>query len=493
MRRRSSRAGRGGSSLLALLVLLPRLGCAQAAAAGAQSGTPATDSGPAPYLFALSPLSDGGLAEADRTFLTKLPALIIAELGGLPPRYEDEAYRREVERRAELSARFDKGGELYGKLGEAALARLDPRIAGYSRSSRVESADGAVTAASQALDELLSGAAEETPAPSLPGPAPERQVKLWDGKGRLFDAGQDSPLRAARKQGLDLLVTGSARPLASYLEVRLEGWDSKLGRRVFSWTGYAAPEDPGPLAKDFAGRLETWLAGGTLARVDLSVRPASARLLVDGKALDSAELRLFSPTTRAVGIAAWAPGYREEDRTLLLVPGESRGLVLDLSPQSYGEASLALSPPEARLQVGGREAKGGEPLELGGARDIFIASSPGYESAMAVLPPSGKPSLSLSLRPSDGLGPGKRAELAKDQFYLGLGLLAIGVPLASLAQGYQGMYLEANYRQQLAGASPSFTDQENWATAGYWAAVAGTAGAAVYTITKLIALLGSLD
>jgi len=453
--------------------------------ASATSTTGSSDQ-PKPYVFALTVLDDGGLAPADRPFLSKLPTLVLDDLDALPPRYEDEAYRSAVEKRATVAALFDKGDDLYKKLDAAATARLDPSLSGYDRFARISSADGAVAKADDALSDLVadSGSPSATTQPwSLP-----RDISAWNGKGLLFDPGTDTPFRAGRKQSVDLVVTGTASPVGSYVRVSLEGYDVDLGKKVFSWTGFASPDDPEPLATEFAGKLSAWLAAEPMARFDLSVKPASARVIVDGKPIDSSEVVLFSPEERAVTIAAWAPGSKEEDRDILLVPGQDKGLVLDLAPQSYGKARISLEPSGADLLLGGVEADPSHPFDLEGIQDIAIASAPKYETKMAVLPASGDSAISIALRPSDGLGPGKRTDKAKDHFYVALGLVAIGVPLASIAQGYQNMYYDANYLQGFV-----FDTEYSVAETAYWTAVVLTAGAAVYTITQLVAMLGGMN
>ena len=474
-----------------LLLGLLALGCgtlwAQASPGAATQGD--TGKGGAkdsqPYVFALTALEDGGISPADAPFLSKLPALILGDLGALPPRYEDQAYRDELAERRALSDRFDKGNDLFKKLGDAASARLDPTLSGYARSQRLDTADDAVSKARDALSGIDAakegGTAEEAP-------APPREVRAWDGKGLLLDLDGDSPSRAGRKQSINLVVSGRAVARGTYLEVRLWGTDVDLSKRVFEWDGFCAPDDPGPLAEDFAGKLSSFLADAPLARFDLAVKPSDSRILVDGKALDSSELRLYSPDARTVALSAWAPGYAQSQRTLELQPGENRGLVLDLSPLSYGEAKIALDPPDASLLVGGRAVDPSQPAKLEGIRDIAIASAKGYENKMSVLPAGGSAELSIKLRPAIGPGPEARADKAKDDFYVALGFLAIGVPVSSLLQGYQGMYLEAQYRQ-----GTGFVNEKNIATAAYWSAVAATAGAAVYAVFKLIALLGSID
>lgn len=457
-------------------------GATSSAPAGAAVGQPDGSSGVPAYVFAITALSDGGIGDGNLPFLTKLPALLLDALKPLPPRYEDASYREEAARQKVLATRFDKGKALYAKLSDAAALSLDPGLDTAARDAKRNTASLGID---QARDDLLSlDKAESTEQPAPSGP---RTVQAWDGKGKLFDLGGDTPLRAGRRQSVDLVVTGSAKFVGNYLDVSLEGYDVALGRRVFSWEDYAAPDDPTPVAVEFAGRLRQWLASSPVARFDLSVNPRSARLVIDGSPVDSSDTTLFSPDQRRLSVVAWAPGYGQEKREIELDPGSDGGLRLDLKPQAYGKAEISGSPPNATILAGGREVDSTQPLPLGGIRDIGIALAPDYETKMFVLPASGSVELSYSLHPSDKLGPGKRADRAKDEFYVGLGLVAIGIPAMRLAQGYQNMYLEANFRQGF-----GFVSEWNVANLSYWAAAAGTTAAAAFAVVKLITLLGSL-
>lgn len=481
------------ASLLAGLLCAGLAGQTTPAASTSTSGSTSAAQ-PKPYVFAITALANGGVPAGDLPFLTKLPRLILGQLQVLSPRYEDKNYRAELAKRNLLAARFDKGNDLYKKLGDAGSLQLDPTLSAWDRPTRLKAASDAVAKANDALsgvDEAFSQASQDQGLP--PAFLPPRIVQAWDGKGLLFDLGKDNAVRAGRKQSVDLVITGSANPLGSYLEVRLEGWDSAIGKKVFAWDEFASADDPEPLAKVFARRIGDWLSSTPIARFDLAVNPASSRILVDGKPVDASNLVLFSPENRAISIAAWAPGFKEDDRDILLVTGEDRGLTLDLHPQSYGRATLRLDPPSATILVGGLEADPAKPIDLGGLRDILIASAPDYETKMQVLPAQGSSMIDVRLRPSDGLGPGKRTDKAKDDFYLALGLAAIGFPLVSIAQGYQTIYAEADLRQGYYGVNQSFTTGESISTAAYWTAVAGTAAAVTWTVTKLVALLGGMS
>ncbi len=450
------------------------------------------------YVFALAALGDGGLAAGDRPFLSRLPALILEDLDVLPPRVEDAAYLRELAERRALAERFDLGGDLLAKMDGAAAARLGASLTG--KNDGVATADAALDKAASALSPKESarlgsggseGAGGGTLAPEPEGLAPLSRsliVKAWDGKGKLFDPGTDTALRAGRKQSIDLVVTGTARPVGSYVEVNLVGTDVGLGRTVFTWRGFASPDDPAPLARDFAKKLSAWLSSVPTGRLDVSVQPATARVLIDGKAFDSSDLVLFSPDYRGLSISAWAPGYLPENRSVLIIPGEERGLVLDLEPQSYGLAHVSIEPADASLFVAGEEVDPTRAISLEGMRDIASAKAKGFEPKLFALPASGSKQIGVSLHPLDAFGPGGRAEKAKDDFYVALGLVALGVPATSIAQGYQTLFTEANLR-----AGTGFLTEEGLATTAYWTAIAYTGAAVIYTIVKLVALLGSIN
>lgn len=406
-----------------------------------------------------------------------IPRLIGAELVVLPPRLAPESESREASTLKEERARFAKGEELATLLDERAARFLDPALDPAARGAGIASADAKVHESSRALEPAAAkGGSPEASAPPRPVSA-----RLWDGNGRgeLLEA-VDSPASAAKAKSLDLFVYGDVSMVSGYALVRVEGYDASLQRTAFSWKAFCSPDDPAPLAKDFAARIERWVAGRDFARLDLDVQPRSARVYVDGESLSSEGRSIYRFEPGPVRVEAEAPGYDASSTVAELVLGERRSLSVSLAPAVVGSATITVDAPDATVLVDSVPA-GGSPvtLPLSGRREIVTAYAPGRERATVVLPASGQAAVSIDLSlDEDGAG---RLSEAKDDFFKALGWFFVSLPVSSLAVGIDSINEEAaarTYDSGLISASSVSDAAKN-------ISIAGSAVLAINAIVRL--------
>lgn len=424
-----------------------------------QAGAPSST----PWILGIARFSGVELGIEALPLTDVLPRLIAADLVVLPPRLPPQADVVAAARLSEAKARFSSGTDLAARLDDRALRFLDPSLSEEARGPEIVAADKKVQEAAKKLGIPGDTPAEPTPAPPPPGPpSPPRETQLWEGNGRgeLIDAPTPALGSAATAKGksVDLLVYGTVEEIEGYAVVHMNGYDASLDTTVFSWKGFCSPEDPSPLAREFSQKLARWIAGQDFARLDIAIEPRSAAVLVDGKRLTGDSLVVYRFDPGSVLVEAKASGYDGASTEAELVLGERRSIALELKPSVLGSASISADPPDASILIDSISA-GQAPLTvaLSGKREIITAYAPGRERASAILPASGETSLTLELRPDDGLGPGGRVTAAKDDFYRSLGWLFISIPVSSLALGLSSLYYEAADRSSDSGLLSYYT------------------------------------
>jgi hypothetical protein len=471
-------------ALLASAVLGLDAEGSSAAAAQAGSGTASAPS----WTIGIAQFSSTEESGASTILLSALPRLIVANLQSLPTRRTppDEAEQAAVLKVAR--ARFAAGTDLAEKLDERATGFLDPSIAGAEKRYYLHSADKAVRDSAKKLDDLLK--AEKTGGEKEPEAAgQDLTVKLWEGhaKGKLVDPPGADLAKAAKAAELNFLVVGTVSLLESgYATVVVRGYDALLGREVFSWKSYCATDDPEPLARDMAQRIERWCAGRDFARIEIKPDPAGVELFVNGTELPGISRIAYLYEPGPVHISAYASGYGTGSIDMLVALGERRTADIELSPLSTGSVALDTDPTGASISLDSVPI-GATPLSIGldGTRKVVIASAEDMETKTVVLPASGESSLNLKLQPSDGIGPSGRIAAAKDDFYWSFGWFAVSIPISTLTLGVYNVYDEAYQRS----GSPSLAYSRWTASRAFAAACALTATTAVFMVIRLVKYL----
>jgi len=414
-----------------------------------------------------------------------LPLLIAADLADLPPRHSSAADRAAAAEHAALQEWFGAGSELYGSLDARALRFLDPSPSPAQRAAQLLTADQNVAKARAKLESSI--AARQAPSPSVDAPM---RSALWEGnsQGRLIDPDSGIPSSLAKTNKVDLLVFGSLRDRSGYAEAVIRGYDAQLGKDVFTWTGYCSIEDPSPLARSFARKIEEWTAGRPFSRLVVDPTPDSARIAVDGDYLPIGQRTIYRYSSGPIVLRVEAPGCVPIKSQIELNLGEWKQVDVRLDPKKTGTAVVSVSPPAAQISLDSLP-KGPGPLtvDLDGTRIIASASAPGFEPGTAVLPKSGDAEIHIDLRPSDGLGPGGRFEKAKDSFYGSLGWFVLSVPVTALTAGLANGYAEAAIRT----GDPGLASSAQSSQVALGAAIGTSVALAINAIIHLVIYIDS--
>jgi hypothetical protein len=455
---------------------------ASAAAATAAAAVPAT------WLLGIARFDLGLPGDRPSALQDTLPRLIAARLATLPPRIAPEDESSELIRLEASRSAFSAGAELASRLDARALLFLNPSTDPDSRKSLFEAADKLVADAGKKLEETNSGQAGAGAGAAKP--PTERTAKLWDGhaKGQLIDIPRTGFGRAAKAAGVDLLVTGTISLQSGYAIVRLRGFDAALDREVLAWKGFCSVDDPGPLAEEFATRLERWAAGRDFARLDLRLVPASAQLEANGLALEGSAPVIYAFRDESLRLDASASGYAPRSEDIELALGERKSLELILEARRTGRLGLTTDPAGAAVSVDSVPI-GPSPIaiELDGSRGIASVSAAGRETRTIILPAAGESDLALTLLPSDGLGPKGRIAAAKDDFYRSLGWFVLAIPTPFLTWGLFSGY---NNAYALSGQK-SLYDARSISVVAFSAAATATAATATFMIIKLVKYLAA--
>lgn len=412
-----------------------------------------------------------------------IPLLIADDLKSLPTRHTPDAAAKATMALAALRARFAAGVDLASKLDARSAHFFEPSLDTYARKAAIDTADKQVAASLQKLAEMDSEKGSSI------APPVDRATKLWDGhaKGQLIDIPTSGLSTAAKAAAVDLLVTGTVSFQSGYAIVTVHGFDAILEQEAFAWKTFCAVDDPAPLASDIARRIELWVAGRAFARVEVTLIPASAELLVNDELQERKSPILYFYQEGRVRLEATASGYSPRVLDVDLAFGDRKALKFSLEPTATGIVNLITDPPGASISLDSVPI-GQSPIsiKLDGSRGIATASAKDHEPQNIVLPSSGESDLNIRLQPSDSLGPSGRLSAAKDRFYESLGWFVLSIPVTTLSAGVFGGYDEAYARS---GDSSIFVSRNVAGTALIAAAIA-TGVTATFMVIRLIKYLG---
>jgi hypothetical protein len=420
-----------------------------------------------------------------------LPRLIASNLKSLPIRRTPAETAVEIAALASLRSHFSAGADLASKLDARAVPFFDSSLDADARKDKIAQADNLVAAAVKKLNDADIVKESDTCSST------ELATKFWEGyaKGQLIDTPSSGLGQAARAAKVDLLVTGTVAIQSGYAIVLMNGFDAALNREVFSWKSFCSVDDPSPLAKDLAARLERWVAGRDFARLDLNLGPAFAELNVNGKPYENDSPVIYVYRDESVRLEVSASGYSPRITTIDLTLGDRKSLDLELEPLVTGHATLSTDPQDAAISLDSVPiGKSPVSITLDGSRGIAAASAEGREPQTLVLPSSGESEMSLSLPISDGLGPNGRIKAAKDTFLQSLGWFVVSVPVTALTWGVYNGYSEAYLRSipplALTG-NPSLYASSNASYVALWTAAAAAGTTATILIIRLVKYLAA--
>jgi hypothetical protein len=391
---------------------------------------------------ALARFDAGDLPASARIFVTTLPRLLALDLGTMPPHYEAASYLREKRSLTARITKYSLGEDLAKRLDDLAVRVLEPGVDANQRGQNLLDAKTRIKKAREALDAGLLGADD----PHFQGEGEAlRGVELSEDtrRGQLAELGATTPADTAKKLKVDLLIYGRIEAVGDYLAITIRGYDSNLGRDLFSWKDYASPNDPDPLARNLAMRISAEIAARPYASVDIALDPSAATLSLDGTSLEPGIRRLFFFEPGQHRLVASAPGRKTVETSLGLAPGEAQTLSLRLPVEELGGVSVQSDPAGLEIFRDGLPV-GRAPLvvALDSERSIISAADSGGARVQAVVTPMEKGSILLAPGKLERDG-GKKLTEGRRAFYDSLGFVVLSLPPLSLAYGLNTLYTDA--------------------------------------------------
>jgi len=461
-------------------------GSAPTASPQAANGAKPEPKSDSTWILGIARFSQGEGGGASTILLSTLPRLIVADLQSLPIRRAPPEEAAEIAKMKKARERFMAGTELATKLDERSVGFLNPMTAGAEKSFGIYSAEKAVKESYKKLTEILKEANKERPQIAA---GTDLAVKLWNGHaaGKLIDTPEADLAKAAKAAGVDFLVSGTVAIMESgYAAVILRGYDVALDREVINMKSHCAVDDPEPVAREMADRLERLCAGRDFTRIDVLPNPADAELFVNGRSFSGSSRVAYVYEPGLVHISANAPGYESGSTEVIVGLGERRSVELELESKITGSVALTTDPANASVNLDSVPL-GTSPQTIGldGSRKVLSVSAEGRESETVVLPASGESNLNIELKPSDGIGPAGRISAAKDDFYWSLGWFAVSVPITTLTLGIYNGYDEAYQRS----GSPSLAYSRWNASRALAVACTLSATTAVFMVIRLVKYL----
>lgn len=322
----------------------------------------------------------------------------------------------------------------------ASLSNRDP----FKRAAELRDAEAKIGAAGRAVPppgEARSG-------PKGVSEAGPRPLAYWQDVALGIEAGLappvSDPAAFCRASSVDYLVYGSIQRLDGYLALNLRLYSAPAGRELWSETHYAAEDEFETVIDALERPLAAALFGRAYARLDLSLFPATARLVDgDGRALSPGELYFSAGTVEAV---AAAPGYESRLLRFKVEPGRDATIRAELEATPLASFIVESDPPGASLFLDGAFL-GQTPLELPGFAGLrtLRLSLPGREDLRSTVqgsPPDGALRFGFAA-PSASTQP-ERIAAAKDDFYRALGWFVISLPVSTLSYGSFRLYYDAS-------------------------------------------------
>lgn len=377
------------------------------------------------------PLAAGPLASTERAALAGLPALVLEKIHDLEFRFVPEAEQTARSERTRLAALYSGGAAAASARDKRDAAALSPSPAqkrlSEGRSLREEYEKKAIRSIPEKSGD--AGAKEVS------------KIALWKGhaSGR-FLAPTDDPETVCAKESLDYLIRWQVQESASFLRIRMEGWNGALGRADFSHVAYCSADDVASVSEELAAAVILAAVAKPSARVVFRPDPVECRIYVDDRLVEASRGSIRVYEERDYRVRAWAEGYEASEVTVHPAFGKDSEAALRLVPREAGTITVSSAPAGASLYLNGIWV-GETPIEIPayGKSRVAILTYPGFEKLFGVLAPgNAEAGASFALYETKD-GTATVFSRRKDSFYKSLGLFVVSIPVSIVTYG---MYLE---------------------------------------------------
>ncbi|MCX7025730.1 MAG: hypothetical protein NT080_14120 [Spirochaetes bacterium] len=432
---------------------------------------------------------DGG-NEQLRSFAIAIPSLLLRRISSLPFRRMSPEETASVDERTRLRALYAAGSAL-----AAARRKLD--TVPFSRAGADRQAADRVLAETDlrakraALDKLVRASIRDTGGNTEK--RPERYVRLamWKGhqEGRFVPESSDI-LKSMSDNRLDILITGTVRPVGGYALVGFDVWSSLTSARIVSFENFAFPDDPGDAVVLARETIERAVAGANLAILRVKPIPDHATMRLEGAnpVVNIADGTFYCYRGGEYRLSTQAFGYESGESEVRAYPGSTTEIVVELSPINPPTFLVRTNPADARVYVSSSFA-GLSPVDViaDDVRGIGEARLNGYAPRFFELDAGKIETIDVTLlkevdRKAFGF------KYSRDSFFDSLGRFVISLPVAVLSYGYFQLYSNAEQAilNDIAAGRLSLAESESarkrlefgyWTSQTvFWAATATSAG-----------------
>lgn len=435
----------------------------------------------------IAALSGFELSAERRPLLESLPQSLLERLSTVDTHRispEEVAGRWQREREEELlkleerlTALRQERDELFFKPGAADQKGLEAEI---------EAVYGRIAA----LTKKESGAAEQSAAGGAEGGAEVLGVGFHsrNREGELLPPPLTDLSDYCRREGLDLLIYGTLTEAGDFLLLEMNAFDANRGRNVLSREELFRGEESGAVLDDMERGLKGILIGFEWGRLRVKA-PEGVLIYHDGTLLGTGAVvkEYLEPGTYRLSIRS--PFYRDEERTLELLPGGSEEIIF--TPEAVESLSCRLEsePAGADVYLSSRWI-GKTPLTVlhPGKEAQILIQKQGYHHRQYHLTP-GETRLSFLLTP-EALDRQAILELKRKAFYSSLAGFLLSIPvtgvLYSLAEQYNIGYIESGYER-------SMMQKAQLAYIGYLLSLSVNINSALHTVGAGVDYVGYAD
>ncbi len=419
---------RGAIRGLMLLSALVLAGGVVASPAAGSEWPPADDI--QEYRVGFAELAGENLPAEERYLTRVLPLMLYSELEEVPVRRLSAA-EREVRGARVLEEERAEGVDDF----RAAVRRRDSLL--FERDVEADDYRGPEREMADARERLLAIRLFD---PSLVAVPQEIPMVFWGEhqESRLLPVAD--PGEIADEENLDAVVTGSIEYDAGYVIVTIELYESATGQRHRAAYTIARAGDIPDEAPILAREMQPVLMGRGSGHLVVEPSVSSASVQVDGELRGFGRLSLPYLEPGSYEVTVTAPGYRTEERTVVLGEGDEKRVSIELERHDRRTIRVDSEPPGAHLYVGG-EWKGRTPLEVelpAGPRRAELRA-PGFSTKRFVLDQALPDEVTHTLVGEDK-DLGQHFEERRRGFYRSLGWFAASVPVPVLARGAMERY-----------------------------------------------------
>ncbi len=431
------------------------------------------------------------LAVENRYLTHSLPLLIKERLEAIPIHHFGEMERKE-HRKAIIRAEERSLGQELIKIRSEKDELIFKKLQKQEREDKLEAYDQQITEIIEHLNALKQLEPEDITFPD------EKPVSFKAGEesGLLLKSPLYSPLRMAKREGVDLLIWGRFEEVQEYLYLEVKALDSVLEREIFSYNDAFLREELYSRFDSVIQGLALIIFGRDWASLIVKPEPEKSMLYLDNEFIGSGEtiVEYLLPGIKELRIVAL--GFEEKIITLKLKAGEISEQLVALQPMEDEKILFITDPPGAGVY---RDSVwlGNTPLEIDKTHSPrrLLFQKEGYSNYPFYFYQETSGEINISLT-KDLLDKEEFQKKRRNSFYAAFGIWALTVPVS--------IFLRSNFTDYALARNQAILDNNMDEAArlesiaydfqyAYWGSLAVSTSLFINMMIKLIRYVASAD